>query len=94
MTGMHNRAADRNWCKRWWDRLTPWCQIAGFIILCGFYGGSYFTQFQAQASTLKEHGVVLTDIVQKNALRDTQLEVMNQKLDDLITYLKVPRHDR
>lgn len=89
---MNKRLTDKSWCKFWWDRLTPWCQVSGFIILCGFYGGSYFTQFQAQASTLKEHSMLLTSLAEKDVERDIQLEVMNQKLDDLLIYLKVPAH--
>lgn len=74
-------------CKRFFTDLTPWkiLQLAGFFLLAAFTIGTYFSRFTAQAETIQQHEQRLTTL-------ETHYDKMDQKLDDMIYYFKIPHH--
>jgi len=74
------RRSEDNWpCKKIYDRATPYLQVIGFIVLCGFTVGIYFTKYQAYADTLANHEDRLTKV-------ENEFIQINQKLDDIKIY--------
>lgn len=70
-------------CQKVWKAISPWGQIFGFVIVCAFTAGTYFSQFSAFAKSSEQHDQRLTNLEQ-NYTR------INQKLDDIILFFHVP----
>lgn len=75
---------DRFFLKRLWDMATPWIQITGFIIMCSFIVGTYFSEFRAYGHSLDAHENRL-EILEHNYTE------INQKLDDIKNFLITPQ---
>ena len=70
-----------------WERITPVPQIIGFIILCVFFGTTYFTKFEAMGiQTLTNKSMIEAQDVRLRILESGQASILT-KLDDLSYYL-------
>jgi hypothetical protein len=77
----NRRASDKWFCKRLYEAATPWLQVGGFIILCGFTVGTYFNKFQALATTIDSHETRIEKV-------ETEFTQISQKLDDIKAYME------
>lgn len=77
------RYYDHSALKSLYHKLTPWVQIAGFILMCAFVVGGKSNEFSAYGATLQEHDKRL-------AALESKADIVNQKLDDMIAFFGIP----
>lgn len=76
-----------SWFCRNITRKISWPQVVLFIIMGAFTIGLYFSQFKAYGETIEKHEKRLTDL-------ETHYDHVDQKLDDIIVFFKIPTHER
>jgi hypothetical protein len=77
---------DKKICKRLWENCTPWIQIGGFLILCGFQGGGYLKQFEVQAKSIDSLTLMAAEHDRRLGALEIHYSVIDQKLDDIRNY--------
>lgn len=78
------------WCRDLYEALTPWVQIAGFVILCAFNVGSADAQFNTQRDQIEKISKATETNAARINLLENQYARIDQKLDDLMTYFHIP----
>ena len=79
------RYYDGSVVKSIYKALTPWLQIAGFLLMCSFIIGGKSSKFDAYGATLEQHDNRLKAL-------ESRSDTINQKLDDMIVFFGIPQH--
>lgn len=80
------------WCRDLYDALTPWVQIAGFLILCAFTVGSAWAQFNGQQAAIEKLNRVTENTTIRVGTLENNYSRIDQKLDDIKDTLQFRRH--
>ena len=81
---MPTSGVKKGWFRTMYDQWSPAVQLAGFLIMVSFTVGIYFSQFTAMAATVEKHDTRLLVI-------ENHYAHIEQKLNDLCDYLRVPQ---
>lgn len=86
----HRTPETVNPVKRLWEQYAPVFHVIGFIILCTFIFATNYDKFTAYGATLNDHEARIVKVENATYDNHTAIAQVNQKLDDMISFWKVP----
>lgn len=86
------REYDKNPLKEIWEKTTPWVQLIGFAILFVFTIGQNYSKFEAHAAAIAMQSAKIDTMEARLSMQERTSAQINQKLDDMILYFKVPHN--